>query len=85
MAALCDAKERSKKLDIALTKFWIKRFLQFTVILAIVLAISEYIKAGSWDVDIQGIAIWSISIGLFVATVSSIWAYKKKCKLAYKD
>ena len=68
-----------------LSKLWCKRFLQVALLLSITLAVSERFKTDSWDIDLLGIVLWALLIAVFVASLSSYWAYKKRCKLVYKD
>ncbi len=68
-----------------LSKLWCKRFLQVAFLLSITLAVSERFKTGSWDIDVLGVVLWALLIAVFVASLSSYWAYKKRCKLVYKD
>ena len=72
-------------MDKYLVKFWIKRFLQVFVGTAIFLGLMQFIESGSEIFRLDYVLTWSFITGVLASSISSYWAYKKKCKVVYKE
>ncbi len=72
-------------MDRILVKFWMMRFLQILLFVSVVLTIKEYFYSKSFVDNLMTILVWSGLSASFIATLNTYWAYKKRCKLVYKD
>lgn len=72
-------------MDKILLKFAIKRFMQGSIGAAMIIAASQSIEFGIENINYGYILTWSFITGLLLTSVASFYAYRKRCKLVYKD
>ncbi|KQV95602.1 hypothetical protein ASC91_25195 [Pelomonas sp. Root1237] len=68
-----------------LAKFWLLRFLQVFVLACAVLGGIEALQHGGQEASYRSVLTWAALTALMTATVSAWWAYKRQCKLVFKD
>lgn len=73
-------------MDKTLLIFFIKRLLLVFSICFLILAIIDYVNYGGVTAStIEQSAIWSAFAALVSTAIATYWAYKKRCKMVYKD
>ena len=68
-----------------LAKFWALRFMQVFALAGAVLGGLELLQRGSQQASYGSVLAWAALTALLTATVSAWWAYKRQCKLVFKD
>ena len=68
-----------------LAKFWVLRFVQVFVLAGAVLGGIELLQRGGQQASYRSVLAWAALTALLTATVSAWWAYKRQCKLVFKD
>jgi hypothetical protein len=68
-----------------LVRFWIVRFVQTFVVAFAVLAGIELLQRGVHDASYPSVLAWAALAALLTASVSAWWAYKKQCRVVFKD
>ena len=72
-------------MDKILVIFGIKRFVQGFLGAAVIIGISQFIEFGIENISYAYILTWSFITGFILTSVASFYAYRKRCKLVYKD
>lgn len=65
-----------------LATLWLKRFVQTLIVIGIILSTAELASGEAFD--FTSVGVWSVIASVVAASVSTYWAYKKRCKMVYK-
>lgn len=68
-----------------LVRFWFVRFVQVFMLAFAVLAGIEILQRGTQNASYNSVLVWAALSGLFTASISAWWAYKKQCRVVFKD
>lgn len=68
-----------------LARFWVLRFMQVFALACAVLGGLEVLQRGWQQASFCSVLAWAVLTALLTATVSAWWAYKRQCKLVFKD
>ncbi|RZL40397.1 MAG: hypothetical protein EOP35_01010 [Rubrivivax sp.] len=68
-----------------LLKFWLLRFLQVFLSAGATLVLVEWLRHGLDGTAYASVAGWAGLSALLAASVSAWWAYKRQCRLVFKD
>ena len=68
-----------------LARFWVLRFMQVFVGGCAVLGGVELLQQGWQQASYRSVLAWAALAALLTATVSAWWAYKRQCRLVFKD
>ncbi len=68
-----------------LVKFWLLRFAQVFVLAGAALGLVEWLQRGTAGFGWGSVLGWAALAALLTASVSAHWAWKRQCKLVFKD
>ena len=68
-----------------LVKFWLLRFGQVFVLAGVALGGIELLQRGVEAASWRSVLVWAALAGLLTASVSARWAWKRHCRMAFKD
>jgi hypothetical protein len=68
-----------------LVKFWWLRFAQVLVLAGTALGLLEWLQRGTAGFSWPSVLGWAALTALLTASVSAHWAWKRQCKLVFKD
>ena len=68
-----------------LVRFWLLRFAQIFLGAAVLLGVIEWLQHRNAAFAYASVAAWAGLSALAAASVSAWWAYKRQCKLVFKD
>jgi hypothetical protein len=68
-----------------LARFWIVRFGQVFALACVVLGGIELLQRGGEQASFRSVLVWAALSALLTATISAWWAYKRQCRLVFKD
>ena len=68
-----------------LAKFWLVRFSQVFLLACAVLGGIELLQRAGEEASYRSVLAWAALTALLTATVSAWWAWKRQCRLVFKD
>jgi hypothetical protein len=68
-----------------LVRFWFVRFVQVFMLAFAVLAGIEIMQRGLQHASYSAVLAWAALSALFTASISAWWAYKKQCRVVFKE
>lgn len=68
-----------------LARFWVVRFVQVFALAGALLGGIEALQRGLQQGSYMSVLAWAVLTALLTATVSAWWAYKRHCRLVFKD
>lgn len=68
-----------------LVKFWLLRFAQVFVGAGAALGLLEFLQRGAAGFSWPSVLGWAALAALLAASVAAHWAWKRQCKLVFKD
>lgn len=68
-----------------LVRFWLLRFVQVFLLAAALLGAVEWLQRRDTGFGYASVATWAALSALATASLSAWWAYKRQCKMVFKD
>lgn len=68
-----------------LVRFWVRRFALVFALACVGLSAVELLQQSIQNFSYRSVLGWSSLTALVAASVSAYWAYKRQCRLVFKD